>query len=406
MLRPVVINRDLYGRIRLVLDAAWESQPGAEEILTRFANEVVEKLGAHTCDADELFLYVEGLEQWREQQDVFPLEGDPAVWIADRWALEPNWAVISPSAPMPRIVFYSVNGGVGRSTALAATAWALAKQGKNVLVLDLDLESPGLSSSLLSEDQQPMFGVTDWLVEDLVDQGDLILREMAGLSSLSSNGDVRVVPAHGADPGEYLSKLGRVYMSKTSDVGLVEPWFRRLVRLVLALEARYQPDVTLIDSRSGLDEIASACVTEIPNSRVLLFALDGPQTWVGLRALFRHWQKRGVARSIRERLQVVGAMIPEVGGPEYFQSLLETAWATFTEELYDEVPAGEIPGEDVETWDMNEQGPHYPLPIRWNRSFMSLRSLEDPFGSLDQEVIKLVFGGLVNPLIQLLQDGG
>lgn len=41
------------------------------------------------------------------------------------------------------ISFYSYKGGVGRSLALANTAYELARQGRNVLILDLDLEAPG-----------------------------------------------------------------------------------------------------------------------------------------------------------------------------------------------------------------------------------------------------------------------
>lgn len=40
---------------------------------------------------------------------------------------------------------------------------------KRVLVLDLDLESPGLSSALLPSERQPKYGITDWLIEDLLD---------------------------------------------------------------------------------------------------------------------------------------------------------------------------------------------------------------------------------------------
>src|SRR5215467_10709582 len=42
------------------------------------------------------------------------------------------------------VTFYSYKGGTGRTTALANTAWILAGNGKKVLVLDWDLESPGL----------------------------------------------------------------------------------------------------------------------------------------------------------------------------------------------------------------------------------------------------------------------
>ncbi len=49
----------------------------------------------------------------------------------------------------PQIVtFYSYKGGVGRSMAVLNVAYALADQGHNVLVLDMDLEAPGLSGFL------------------------------------------------------------------------------------------------------------------------------------------------------------------------------------------------------------------------------------------------------------------
>src|SRR6478752_1869153 len=42
------------------------------------------------------------------------------------------------------ITFYSYKGGTGRTMALANVAWILAANGKRVLVVDWDLESPGL----------------------------------------------------------------------------------------------------------------------------------------------------------------------------------------------------------------------------------------------------------------------
>jgi hypothetical protein len=42
------------------------------------------------------------------------------------------------------VTFYSFKGGTGRTTALANTAWILASAGYRVLVVDWDLESPGL----------------------------------------------------------------------------------------------------------------------------------------------------------------------------------------------------------------------------------------------------------------------
>src|SRR4051794_33571600 len=42
------------------------------------------------------------------------------------------------------VTFYSYKGGTGRTMAVANVAWILASQGKRVLMIDWDLESPGL----------------------------------------------------------------------------------------------------------------------------------------------------------------------------------------------------------------------------------------------------------------------
>src|SRR5262245_52185610 len=47
-------------------------------------------------------------------------------------------------APGRIITFYSYKGGTGRSMLLANTAWLLANAGHNVLMVDWDLEAPGL----------------------------------------------------------------------------------------------------------------------------------------------------------------------------------------------------------------------------------------------------------------------
>ena len=42
------------------------------------------------------------------------------------------------------ITFYSYKGGTGRTMAMANVAWIIASNGKRVLAVDWDLESPGL----------------------------------------------------------------------------------------------------------------------------------------------------------------------------------------------------------------------------------------------------------------------
>ena len=48
------------------------------------------------------------------------------------------------------ITFYSYKGGTGRTMAMANVAWIIASNGKRVLAVDWDLESPGLAQVLSS----------------------------------------------------------------------------------------------------------------------------------------------------------------------------------------------------------------------------------------------------------------
>ncbi len=182
--------------------------------------------------------------------------------------------------------------------------------------------------------------------------------------------------------------------------------------MIEALETRWQPNITLIDSRAGIDEIASSIVTDLGASLVLLFAVNGTQTWSGYRVLFQHWRKTGSVNDIRNQLQIVAAMIPEVNSSDYSASLRENAWSLFTEEVYDEIKPPTNDAEDElstieEPWNFdltNEEAPHYPLPVRWNRGFAALENFYDKM-ELDQQLITTIFGGLIKGVNNVFPTG-
>ncbi len=400
----LLINRDLYGRVRLIAPEAVQEKKkeSARKRLEALAANVTELLGQHAYPPDSAILYETDRELVCQGATTILLEGYAKVWLVDRLATEGNWAQIaSETKGPPRIVFFSIKGGVGRSTALAATAWWLAQAGKRVLVLDLDLESPGLSTSLLPPERQPMYGITDWLVEDLVDNADRVLDSLIAVSELAHDGEIYVVPAHGFDPGEYVSKLGRVWMPKIRQDGTRESWSDRLHRLLQDLEVRVKPDVVLIDSRAGIDEIASASVTDLGATLVLLFAMEGSQTWDGYRILFEHWRRAGVAESIRERLQLVGAMTPDTDGRlDYIVTLRENGYDLFAASLYDIIPAGEVVGDRWHFESAIEAAPHAPWEVRWHQSLAGLRSLHGRLAEIDSGAVRTIFGPMIEGIVR------
>jgi hypothetical protein len=405
----LVINRDLNGRVRFIAPDPIEADNTRRKPLEALYRLLAERIAPHAYPVASGILYETSREQVCTGAASSPLEGFDTVWMVDRLATEGNWAQIAPETEgPPRIVFFSIKGGVGRSTALAACAWKLAQLGRRVLVLDLDLESPGLSSSLLPPERQPAYGITDWLVEDLVDNADSVFDDLVATSNLSHDGDIYVVPAHGADAGEYIAKLGRVWMPKVREDGSREPWSERLQRLLRALEARLQPDLVLIDSRAGIDEVASSCVTDLGANLVLLFALEGRQTWSGYHILFDHWRRASVAPAIRERLQIVAALVPETDPVAYLEDLRERAYDLFIETLYDEIlPSNEdgTLGQGLDGWSFdlaNELAPHRPWSVRWHRGFAALRTLHGRLARVDDEEMRHVFGDLIGRILRAL----
>ena len=409
----LLINRDLNGRVRLIAPEAVEYNESIKSVFEDMSREFAIALEPHAYPAEAIVLYEAHRELVCQGASTYSFGGFERVQLVDRLVTEANWARIAPeSQGAARVVFFSIKGGVGRSTTLAATAWSLAQAGKRVLVLDLDLESPGMSPALLPAERQPVYGITDWLVEDLVDNADMILDNMVATSNLSHDGEILVVPAHGSKPGEYVAKLGRVWMPKLRSDGTRESWSLRLGRLLLALEVRVQPDVILIDSRSGIDEIASACITDMGANLILLFALEGDQTWNGYQILFEQWQRAHVAEEIRERLQVVGAIVPDLDRVNYLEGLREHAYQVFRDTLYDEIappnPDAVGPASDgdrrwrvddlVEGWsfdEADESAPHYPWAVNWHRSFAGLRSLHGRLAVIDAQEVEHIFGPLL-----------
>ena len=145
-------------------------------------------------------------------------------------------------------------------------------------MVDLDLESPGLCSAVLASG-----AATDIRCGGLVRRRPSRPRASCNRrhdrpTDMASGPSWRRLhrAGHGAESGEYLAKLGRVYLDTNV------PWTERLKKLLEALRAAAKPSIVLLESRSGLHDIAAATVTDM-NAQVLLFATDSETTWQGLR---------------------------------------------------------------------------------------------------------------------------
>ena len=400
----IYLVRNLFGKVRISVSDRFEGDDARCADLRRLAGRLSAELGAHGHPPERGVLFVSDdlLETLRRTAQ--PVEGFASVFWEDRLVTGNDWWTVGDARAEGRAqrwTLFSVKGGVGRSTTAAVLAWHLARKGERVLVVDLDLESPGLSSAVLDPSAQPEFGVADWFVEDLVGQGGRVIEDMTAAPAWAqaSDGAVRVAPAHGRKPGEYLAKLGRVHVDRADD-----PWIARLERLLTDLEARFEPDFVLVESRSGLHDVAAATVTDI-GADVLLFATDSEIHWTGYGMLFDHWRRdRRLATAIRDRLSIVSALTPHVETEAYLQRFQERSWDLFQDRLYDSDDPADDAGEAFWFNQTDDEAPHSAMPIHWTRGLAAGTSLRN----LERTTVKIAYEDFLDRFDRLagLDDRG
>jgi hypothetical protein len=385
--------RDLRGRLRILLPGGKGDYKGDKETkLITLCRELSKSLGNYGFPPERMVLFSADLalaDSPTLSNDRHSIHHEQGlnVFLLDRQITGQDWLKESykRTTSTPRATFFGIKGGVGRSTALVIWAWRLAAQGKKVLIFDLDLESPGVSSTLLPTESLPDFGIVDWFVEDGVGQAALIEREMIGTSPLAREllGEIGIVPAFGRKEEEYLPKLARCYADTP---GENKPsWGDRLERMVTVFEKSERPDIVILDSRAGIHDIAAAAVTRM-DAQSFLFAVDSPQTWRAYSFLFSHWKRHPGLVSIRERLQIVASMVPETSREAYLKRFREHSWDLFRDYLYDEAAATTA---DAFNFDLNnEEAPHYPLPVFWHRALQEFDPAESSTGIEEKTAVE------------------
>lgn len=422
---PLILVRNWYGRLMLLLPC------GKDELERSKCGPLVDDLKKAAGDLalspwvlcrDELF---DAASYWSDPA-LIPLhtsEETLKLLLLERQDKGRDWLTPANTTtnairPTKRCVFFSVKGGVGRSSALTMLAITLAMRGKRVLVVDGDFESPGISSSLLfTGDGQPEYGVVDWLTAQLLGADVPSLARMALENAvapsplnalLNLQGQVLVAPAYGGQTEAYVSKLARIY--RQSQDG--KAYAQRLNEFLSITETQHKIDITLFDCRAGIDDTAAVALTQLQADVSFLFAINTSQTWDSYRLLFKHLRRNPALFAtavtgdddepweLRRSLRLVSALTPQEHGAYlgYFESLQQNAYETFSE-IYDEDS-----GEDAQAFAPapgNENAPHTALRIQWVDALRALSPLTEP-AQLTDALNQTAFVDFLNRATMLL----
>jgi MinD-like ATPase involved in chromosome partitioning or flagellar assembly len=178
---------------------------------------------------------------------------------------------------MKVVTFYSYKGGVGRTLAATNFAVYLAKLGLRVVIIDFDLDAPGVDSKFpdftLPSGQR---GLLDYILQFQQDgcaPGPVDAFTCSVLvSSPRQNYTINLIPAGDYLSPDYAAKLNdldwRIIFSERRDgVAFFQGFLDRI-------KEELSPDVIVIDSRTGFSEIGGLCTQQLADETVILSSLS------------------------------------------------------------------------------------------------------------------------------------
>lgn len=173
---------------------------------------------------------------------------------------------------MKTITFYSYKGGVGRTLTMSNIAMRLSELGKKVCLLDFDLEAPGLPFKFKDSKKDISIGIVDYIYEFSVNGN--VPKEIKPYSviiePLNSNFKaIHLIPAGNIEENEYWRKLARIDWADMfySEKG---QGLRFILDLKAKIEKEFSPDVLLVDSRTGITDIAGITLKLFADEVVIL----------------------------------------------------------------------------------------------------------------------------------------
>lgn len=189
------------------------------------------------------------------------------------------------------ISFYSYKGGVGRTIALIQTAYDLAKAGKRVMMLDLDIEAPSLHKIFEEEVQHEKFGVkygiVDYLYHKCV-QNDSSVRIddiYCKIAVEDVSGGVFLIPALKQMDKHYIYNVGMIQTEKIQEQ-------RILADLLEKIRIKLDINIILIDCRAGFNKWGSLSLFAI-SDHVIFVAYPNKENVEGLNMAFSMMENVG-----------------------------------------------------------------------------------------------------------------
>lgn len=181
---------------------------------------------------------------------------------------------------IPIVSFYSYKGGVGRTTSLISFAnyYSNIKE-KNVVIMDFDFEAPGIINFFdIDFEKNPKNGVIEYLLDTQTSKESLDFNNyyIAVSKRFSGKGNIYAIPAGNIfdlqNIKSYLEGLSRI------DINSAEIILTKLKELLDVIKKELNPDIILIDSRTGFNDIFGLLTHSVSNLMIGFFTNNKQNT--------------------------------------------------------------------------------------------------------------------------------
>jgi len=192
--------------------------------------------------------------------------------------------------------FYSFKGGVGRTLALANVAVELARRGRRVLLVDFDLEAPGLDTFDALKPTRRTQGIVEYVTHyvstgSAPDATQYLYEVPEAVWTKSApdfaRNDASLDLSEDGEPSDSSKPVGRLWIMPSGTRGAAYASLLNSINWA-ALYAEHDgylmfedlkaqwaqslaPDYVLIDSRTGHTDVGGICTRHLPDAVVIVF---------------------------------------------------------------------------------------------------------------------------------------
>ncbi len=385
------IVQNIYGKIMVYVDT----------VQNELVNELKEQLEGiigpwlNTCElyADSIFAKAE-IEKWKQ-------EGTPfreRVWVFEKYITNQYWDAKKRKKTKCELFsklvsFYSFKGGVGRTTTMMMAAIGAARRGKKIVVLDFDLEAPGVSS-FFSEDIMSKYGILDFLVENNVYAEEINIDEyMYPVGEYCRvnqyGGEIHILPAVGTAVREDIESYRKNLMRFDMDMPAYEEEKTPIDMLLEKIDSFLKPDYIFIDTRSGIHQIGGITLTRY-SDLALMFFYGSMQNIEGMRMTLP------ILKSSNTPFLLINSKVP------VNESLAQIEKKMYVEGAYDALSICDEDYRNKEILLEDESAEHYPIHITYNAGLEVISSVEQLLKGYEEQEAE--FNRIVNVIEDTLQN--